>query len=345
MKILYAFQGTGNGHISRALEIIPALQSYATTDLLISGTKSDLSLPHKIKYRMEGLSYQLGHNGGIDFKKTIQQASLSSLYHDIRKVPIGQYDLIINDFEPITAWACTLRNKLCISLSHQYAVLSPEAPQPKQKDLKGIVALKYYAPSKMGFGFHFQSYNNQIHPPVISRVIRETNITKGDHVTVYLSAYSEEYLLNFFAAYPQVNWEIFTNTCPVVRKYKHIKLLPLERTSFIQSMGSSYAVLCGAGFETPAEAIYMGKRLAVVPTKHQYEQSCNAAALRGLGVTVIETLTADAHQDILSWLNSPPALKINYPEQTDALINKVLTSVEPAIMKPIPALYYSRINL
>jgi len=345
MRILYAFQGTGNGHVSRAMEIIPALQPYAKIDVLVSGTKSDLKLPSKIKYKYNGLSYQLGHNGGIDIFKSFQQASVKSLFRDIYKVPIDQYDLIINDFEPITAWACQLRNKLSVSLSHQNAVLAPESPKPQTKDHKGILTLKYYAPCKLDFGFHFQAYNNYIHTPVISRQIRESNITNGDHVTVYLPSYSEEFLLKFFSSFPQINWEIFTNTCPIERIYQHIKILPLEKSTFIKSMSSSYAVLCGAGFETPAEAIYLGKRLAVIPTKHQYEQSCNAAALAELGVTVFEKLSLANQSEIISWLDNPPMLKINYADQTDAILNKVLTEVEPAIMKPIPALYYSRLNL
>ena len=36
MKVLYAFQGTGNGHIARAQEIIPILKKYAEVDILIS---------------------------------------------------------------------------------------------------------------------------------------------------------------------------------------------------------------------------------------------------------------------------------------------------------------------
>ena len=34
MKILYAIQGTGNGHLSRAKEIIPALMNRAQVDIL-----------------------------------------------------------------------------------------------------------------------------------------------------------------------------------------------------------------------------------------------------------------------------------------------------------------------
>ncbi len=48
MKIFYAIQATGNGHISRAMELLPYLQRYGTVDIFLSGANSTLSLerPH-----------------------------------------------------------------------------------------------------------------------------------------------------------------------------------------------------------------------------------------------------------------------------------------------------------
>ena len=54
MKILYAIQGTGNGHVSRAREIIPILKKYGELDILISGTQADVNLDEEIKYQFKG---------------------------------------------------------------------------------------------------------------------------------------------------------------------------------------------------------------------------------------------------------------------------------------------------
>ena len=67
MKILYAIQGTGNGHLSRALEIIPLLKEYGEVDILISGNQSQVNLPFEIKYRFHGLSFVASKSGGISF--------------------------------------------------------------------------------------------------------------------------------------------------------------------------------------------------------------------------------------------------------------------------------------
>ena len=44
IKILYAFQGTGNGHVARARDLVPRLSNYAEVDVLVAGTQSDLNL-------------------------------------------------------------------------------------------------------------------------------------------------------------------------------------------------------------------------------------------------------------------------------------------------------------
>ncbi len=70
MKILYAIQGTGNGHLSRARDIVPILQKKGEVDILVSGIQADVSLPFPIKYRLKGLSFVFGKNGGVDIVST-----------------------------------------------------------------------------------------------------------------------------------------------------------------------------------------------------------------------------------------------------------------------------------
>ena len=76
MKILYAIQGTGNGHLSRARDIIPILQQKAEVDILVSGIQADVNLPFPIKYRFKGLSFIFGKKGGIDLISTYRKSNL-----------------------------------------------------------------------------------------------------------------------------------------------------------------------------------------------------------------------------------------------------------------------------
>jgi len=142
MRILYAIQGTGNGHLSRAKEIIPALLNRAQVDVLISGTQAEVVLPHNVEYVYKGLSFYFGKNGGIDFIKTFKKNSIFKVINEIIDCPVTNYDLVINDFEPITAWACYFKGVKCISLSHQSALYSKNVPKPSYLDFIGSFMIK-----------------------------------------------------------------------------------------------------------------------------------------------------------------------------------------------------------
>lgn len=104
--------------MDRAIEIVPILKSIADTDVLVSGTKSDLKVPFNIDYSFSGLSFIVEQKGGVDILKTIQTIPIFSFLRDILNLPVKKYDLVISDFEPVSAWACWPRRKSCIGLSH-----------------------------------------------------------------------------------------------------------------------------------------------------------------------------------------------------------------------------------
>ena len=130
MKILFAIQATGNGHISRAREIVPLLQQYGHVDLLISGNQADVSLEQSLTYRFHGFSFIFGKTGGVNNWKTYRNMNLFRLRKDMSSLPLKKYDLIVNDFEPVTAWACKLQGVSSVSLSHQASFISKRTPRP-----------------------------------------------------------------------------------------------------------------------------------------------------------------------------------------------------------------------
>ena len=79
MKILYGVQGTGNGHITRAMEIIPYLQQKGEVDILVSGIQTDIELPFEVKYLFNGLSFIFGKKGGVDYWKTFMKMNSMKL--------------------------------------------------------------------------------------------------------------------------------------------------------------------------------------------------------------------------------------------------------------------------
>lgn len=237
--------------------------------------------------------------------------------------------MIINDFEPISAWACFLKGKTCISLSHQTAVIAKGAPRPAKKDYLGYLILKYYAPVKASYGFHFHSFGENIFTPVIREQIRKMEVKKEAHYTVYLPSYSDEHLVKILSKIPDVQWDVFSkhNTTPFLSG--NVRIRPVNNEDFINSMVSSTGVLCGAGFETPAEALFLEKKLMVIPMKGQFEQQCNAAALKAMGVPVAPSLKKKYVAKIKNWIVSDALIKVSYANQTETILSELLEAYGP----------------
>ncbi len=329
MKVLYAIQGTGNGHIARAGEIIPILRKKAGLDILISGTQADIQLPFEVNYQLHGLSFTFGTVGGINFWKTARNLALIKLYRDVKELPVEKYDLVINDFEPVSAWACAIKNVPVVSLSHQSAVLHENAPRPQKNDRLGEFILKNYAPADKTYGFHFASYGEGVFTPVIRSEIRNAKAYNNGHYIVYLPAYSDKNIIESLNRFRDISWTVFSKHSKSAYECDNIKVFPVDNNMFIQHVVNCQGVLCGAGFETPAEVLYLGKKLMVIPMNGQYEQQCNAAALKKLGVPVAENLQAGGISVIEEWLKNDQAIEINYPEKTEEIIDIVLKEFLP----------------
>jgi uncharacterized protein (TIGR00661 family) len=324
MRILYAIQGTGNGHLSRARSIVPELCRYGIVDVLVSGVQVELTLDYPVKYRFQGLGFIFGKKGGIDMLATYRKAKLKRFRREIQSLPVMDYDLVISDFEPVSAWACLQRGVPCYGLSHQAAVLSEHAPRPKKRDGVGTAFLQYYAPVTKAYGFHFKPYDEGIFTPVIRDGVRRLKPHAGDHYTVYLPAYSDARIIDMLLHFPETQWEVFSKNTSGLTEHQNIIIRPLHDNLFLQSMANSKGVLCGAGFETPAEALFLGKKLLVIPMKGQYEQQCNAAALKKLGVPVIRNLKEQQVSAIDAWLDDRTVVPVDYPDQTAEIVRQLV---------------------
>ncbi len=324
MKVLYAIQGTGNGHVSRAREVIPMLKKMADVDVFLSGGNSNVDLSFDIQYKSKGLSFEYGNKGNLNFWKTLNHIHPFRVLKEIRDFPIQHYDLVINDFESISAYAAKLRNVPCLSFSHQTSLLSPYSPKPDGLNLLGESVLKYYAPAPYSIGLHFQNYDDYIYTPIIRKEIRQLNPIELGHYTVYLPAFSTNEMLKLLLQIPQVRWEVFsrTNRYPYIEKNVTIK--PIQNDAFIQSLSSCKGLLTSAGFESPAEALYLNKKVYVIPIGGQYEQLCNAKALNQLGVHSSAFNDTNLISKLNNWLNSKEIIPVHFPDITESLVEHML---------------------
>jgi len=339
VKILFAIQGTGNGHLSRARDVYPELAKHGEVDVLISGIQADVDVPFPVKYKLYGMSFIFGKKGGVDILQTAQKLKLFKLIKDIRTLPVEKYDLIINDFEAVSAWACKMKKIPCISLSHQCAVLNNNAPQPKETDWMGKTVLKYYAPVTDAYGFHFKAYAENIFTPVIRQEVRDLNPSNEGHYTVYLPAYDDDTIVSNLSKFDGVKWEVFSKHNKEPFTFKNVQIQPIENKAFMRSMEKCAGVLCGAGFEGPAEAMYLGKKVMVIPMLQQYEQQCNAVAAVTMGAHFIKQLNVKYHNDIHKWIALEQPGKIDFPNQIREIVTLIINKYAPSFSKdPQPAM-------
>lgn len=328
MKILYAIQATGNGHLIKAREIIPILEKYGKVDILTSGNMSDIDLGYPVKYKLNGISFVYNKKGGIDYFGMIKNIKIKKFLNEINNAPVKEYDLVINDYEPITAWACKIKKILSISISHQVCFSSKKTPRTKLKNLFAEFILKNYAPfSKNKIGFHFKSYDKFIQTPIIRKEIKKTTLSSAGHYTVYLPSYSSQFLLNLLSKIKNTHWHVFSRDVKTAFREGNVTLMPINLESFTNSFLRCEGILCGAGFETPSEALFMGKKLFVIPIKGQYEQECNAAALNEMNVRNMKELNEQSLEHIERWIVVDRKIQIRFSDNLEKTLDRVINKL------------------
>ena len=320
MKILYGVQGTGNGHLSRARAMAEAFRQFPELHVqwLFSGRPPEKFFAMEAfgdYWWREGLTFV--HQGGkIDQFATARQLNLPLLLKDIRELPVNDFDLVISDFEPVTAWAAKKRKCPSLGLGHQYAFNFP-IPTPALGWTARAI-MKAFAPVQTSLGMHWYHFGHPILPPIAQA--HDKPATKDgeerDHILVYLPFENHGPLLHQLAQLPQkfVVYGLPTD----LPKAEHITLKAPSVEGFRRDVSTSKAVICNSGFELIAEALTLGKPILTRPLKGQFEQEANALALKELQLAkVVDHIDAIT---ISRWLEeNPNGVRITWPDVAGAI--------------------------
>ena len=166
LRILYGVQGTGNGHITRARAMSQAFtQRNVSVDFLFSGReRADYFSMECFGdfHTRRGLSF-VTERGHVDYLKTAMQTNLWTFFQEVKRCDLSGYDLVINDFEPVSAWAAKFQSIPCISLSHQNA-FRYSVPLKGATWLDQAI-LQHFAPADHHLALHWYHFNQSILPP------------------------------------------------------------------------------------------------------------------------------------------------------------------------------------
>jgi uncharacterized protein (TIGR00661 family) len=324
LKIFYAVQATGNGHIARATELLPYLQQYGTVDIFLSGSNSSLHTTLPVKFKSKGISLHYTQSGGLDYLKMIKEFSARRIWKEAKDLPVEKYDLIIIDFESIASLSCRLKKIPCVGFGHQASFQSSNSPRPKLKSLTGEWILKYYSPATVYTGLHFKPYDSFITDPIIKNSILNATPQNLNYITVYLPQYDDDVLLKHLTSINDIHFHLFSKKARSISTQKNVCIKLIDNTAFNESIINCTGVITGAGFETPAEILYLRKKLLCIPIKGQYEQKCNAAALKDFNVPVIPDINENFNTAINNWLHTPLSKPLVLKHSTEEIIAGVM---------------------
>lgn len=333
MRVLYGVQATGNGHISRARAMGKYLKAEGiAVDFLFSGRPADqlFDMQQFGDYQVKtGLTF-VTEQGHINYLKTAQQAKPLDLWRDIRELDCTPYDLVLTDFEPITAWAARQQKKRSVAFGHQYAFLH-QIPQTHDTPLsRGI--FKWFAPAQQQIGLHWHHFNQPVLPPIVD-LEPAINNADANKVLVYLPFEDQQQVIQWLQPLTQYQFYLYG---PGLSKNQlgHIQCSGPCVEEFKRDLKQSSAVISNAGFELVSEALQLQKRILVKALQGQMEQESNALALTQLQLG--QSSSRLNTEVIADWLASPArANKVHYANVALALATWIRAGACPTELQQL----------
>jgi uncharacterized protein (TIGR00661 family) len=213
-----------------------------------------------------------------------------------------QPDVIINFFEAVAGiYALTTRRRPpVVAVAHQFMFGHPDyvrAPgmRLQQLGMKWLVGIAGAASIRLALSLYEASDLPEkkltVCPPILRRQLFSLHPNpNGDFVLVYLlnHGYADQ-ILEWHQKNPRTVLHCFYDKPGAPPEFRHDDTLTFHRLDgekFLRMMAECKFVACTAGFESLAEAAYLGKPLFLVPVENHVEQNINAidAVKSGLGV-------------------------------------------------------------
>jgi uncharacterized protein (TIGR00661 family) len=317
MRIFYGVQGTGNGHITRARVMAKELyKAGIEVDFQFTGRAFDKYFDMTVfnGYQLrDGLTFSV-NKGQVSYFKTLLTSKPITFMKDVSELDLTDYDLVISDFEPVTAWAAKKQGVTVLGIGHQYA-FKHKIPRSGSDPLAELV-MKFYAPADIGVGLHWHHFGQPVLPPIIETHEGTTSIIKNK-IIVYLPFEDTHEVIAHLSPFKNFEFHIYTPEA-VTSRADYIICKPLSREGFQQDLIDCAGIISNAGFELASEALQMGKKILAKPLHAQMEQISNAAALQQLGYGHVMNDMDTAVID--HWLHNAHAVQITYPNTAKLLV-------------------------
>ncbi len=323
MRIVYGVQSQGQGHANRAAVVIRALRSRGhRVDVWTSGHPPP---PYFVPTRHVAAPIFAIAGGRLAVR-----ASLAGLRRAVpvlwraagelaRELVRDRVELVLSDFEPVTAWAADRAGVPAVGIAGQYRMTRTDAPHPGSALDRAIALAMITACTPRLTRWLAVSFTplrptrprTAVIGPLVDDELRRATPAAGEHVLVY--TYGRPAAEVIAALPPPHRYRVYGLGGPA--RHGHVELCATDRAAFVRDLVTCRAVVGNGSFQLASEAAVLGKPMLAIPFAAQYEErfSAHQVAVAGLGRTA-PALTADAIAALLACPPPPRTTRDGLPE-------------------------------
>ena len=308
LRSLFLVQSEGRGHMTQALALRRLLQDAGHQVVhVVMGHRRDRPAP---RFFAEKIDAPITHIKTPNFVSDANQRSVrpwKTLIREVARIPVFlrslrtidrlvkayQPDVIVNFFEPTGGvyglWRGGQIPIVCVA--HQYMFHHPAYRFPPDRWMPGWAARTFAHLTALGatrkVALSLYPAPDRLHegivvlPPLLRKPVFDLPLDRTEpfYLVYILNSGYAEAVLDWHHAHPEVRLHCFWDRpdADPVEAYDHtLTFHQLHDETFLQLMARCRGLVSTAGFESIAEAMYLGKPVQVIPVDGHFEQWCNA---------------------------------------------------------------------
>ena len=295
-------QGEGKGHLSQALVLarqlaqrgVPLQRVYLGRSLFrrpVSYARADFQVP-VTTFLSPDFMQSSDRKGILVFSSILLNTFLIPVYlfETCRigiRMRLDRTDRLVNFYDPVGALAAWWWKRKAgrLVISHHFYLSHSGFLHPHGWDsswfwlqlLNRIMMASSTRVIALSFRKDHAYKKITLRPPLIDdRILGEKHIPGERDLCYFKHPGFVSEILDYYRDHPEEQADIFTGAVPHRPLPENVRIHRPSREAFIQKMLRCRRVLTTAGFDTVAEACYLGIPVYVIPSAHHYEQYCNA---------------------------------------------------------------------
>lgn len=308
LRCFFIVQGEGRGHLTQAMALRRLLRKAGhRVEGVVVGQSQCRMVPSFFEETFEAPVTFVDSPSFVPDRHDRSVRTWFTLAHELRRTPsflqslgtvheaveAADPDVIVNFFEPLSGFYAQRYRPSApiVAVAHQYMFHHPTYEFPRGWWVQRWGARAFASVTAWGasrrLALSLYSAPDRpdqelvVLPPLLRKeLFRQPPDASGDFFLVYIlnSGYAEE-VIAWHHRNPEVQLHCFWDRpeAAAVEQYDDtLTFHQLDDDKFLSLMAQCRGFVSTAGFESVAEAMYLGKPVQVVPVDGHFEQFCNA---------------------------------------------------------------------